>query len=94
MFGQSLTLMDSKESGSMIYAIPLRLGCEDGVSILESSKSSGDGNPLPRWSVIHISTPEKRAAANNLVKVCGLGNRGKGIQPCEVVGKRVRYLSS
>jgi len=31
--------------------------------------------------------------ANNLVKVCRLGNRGKGIEPYEVVGKRVRYLS-
>jgi len=31
--------------------------------------------------------------ANNLVKVCGLGNREKGIQPYGVVGKRVRYLS-
>lgn len=31
--------------------------------------------------------------ANNLVKVCRLENKGKGIQPYEVVGKRVRYLT-
>ena len=31
--------------------------------------------------------------ANNLFEVYGLGNRGKGIQPYEVVGKRVRYLT-
>ena len=31
--------------------------------------------------------------ANNLVKVCRLENIRKGIQPYEVVGKRVRYLT-
>ena len=31
--------------------------------------------------------------ANNLVKVCGIGYLGEGIEPYEVVGKRVRYLS-